>query len=67
MRFPCLATLAVVALCACGGDGGGGGPQAGSIALSAGDNQVAPAGAVLPDSLAVTVRDNAGAVLPVSR
>jgi plastocyanin len=64
MRFPCLATLAVVALCACGGDGGGGGPQVGSIALSAGDNQVAPAGAVLPDSLAVIVRDNAGAVLP---
>src|SRR5881628_3610751 len=64
MRFPCLATLAVVALCACGGDGGGGGPQPGSIALSAGDNQVAAAGAALPESLAVIVRDNAGAVLP---
>ena len=63
MRFPGLATLAVVALCACGG-GGGGGPQAGSIALNAGDNQVAAAGAALPESLAVIVRDNAGAALP---
>src|SRR6266567_1752188 len=64
MRFPGLATLAVVALCACGGDGGGGGPQAASITLSTGDNQVAAAGAALPESLAVIVRDNAGAVLP---
>jgi len=64
MRFTGLATLAVVALCACGGDGGGGGPQASSIALSAGDNQVAAAGAALPESLAVIVRDNAGAALP---
>jgi len=64
MRFTGLATLAVVALCACGGDGGGGGPQASSISLSAGDNQVAAAGAALPDSLAVIVHDNAGAVLP---
>src|SRR5437762_9283711 len=64
MRFTGLATLPVVALCACGGDGGGGGPQAGSITLSAGDNQVAAAGAALPDSLAVIVKDNAGAVLP---
>ncbi len=63
MRFPGLATLAVVALCACGG-GGDGGPQAGSITLSAGDNQVAAAGAALPESLAVIVRDNAGAALP---
>ncbi|HEY3219237.1 MAG TPA: Ig-like domain-containing protein [Gemmatimonadales bacterium] len=65
MRFPGLATLAVVALCACGGGGGGdGGPQASSIALSAGDNQVGAAGAALPESLAVIVRDNAGAALP---
>ncbi len=63
MRFTGLATLAVVALCACGG-GDGGGPQASSIALSAGDNQVAAAGAALPESLAVIVRDNAGAALP---
>jgi plastocyanin len=63
MRFPCLATLAVIALCACGG-GDGGGPQAGSIALSAGDNQVAPAGAALGESLAVIVRDDAGAPMP---
>jgi plastocyanin len=63
MRFPGLATLAVVALCACGG-GGDGGPHAGSIALSAGDNQVAAAGTALPESLAVIVKDNAGAVLP---
>jgi len=64
MRFPRLATLAVVALCACGGDGGSGGPQAASIALNAGDNQVAAAGAALPESLAVIVKDNANAVLP---
>jgi plastocyanin len=64
MRFPCLATLAVVALCACGGGGGDGGPHPASIALSAGDNQVAAAGAALPESLAVIVRDNAGAALP---
>ena len=64
MRFPCLATVAVVALCACGGNGGGGGPQASSIALNAGDNQVAAAGAALPESLAVIVKDNAGAALP---
>src|SRR5258706_5963199 len=64
MRFPGLATLAVVALCACGGNGGGGGPQASSIALNAGDNQVAAAGAALPESLAVIVKDNAGAALP---
>src|SRR5689334_9445066 len=64
MRFPGLATLAVV-LCACGGDGGGGGgPQPASITLSSGDNQVAAAGAALTDSLAVIVKDNAGAVLP---
>ncbi len=63
MRLTGLATFAVVALCACGG-GDGGGPQASSIALSAGDNQVAAAGAALPESLAVIVRDNAGAVLP---
>ncbi|HEV8383002.1 MAG TPA: hypothetical protein VGQ29_15550, partial [Gemmatimonadales bacterium] len=65
MRFTGLATLAVVALCACGGGGGGdGGPHAGSIALSAGDNQVAAAGTALPESLAVIVRDDAGAPLP---
>jgi plastocyanin len=64
MRFTGLATLAVVALCACGGDGGGGGPQPGSITLSAGDNQVAAAGAALPESLAVIVKDNAGTALP---
>src|SRR6266550_1173177 len=64
MRFPGLATLAVVALCACGGNSGGGGPQPGSITLSTGDNQVAAAGAALPESLAVIVKDNAGALLP---
>ena len=63
MRLTGLATFAVVALCACGG-GDGGGPQASSIALSAGDNQVAAAGAALPESLAVIVKDNAGTVLP---
>jgi plastocyanin len=65
MRFTGLATLAVVALCACGGGGGGdGGPHPGSIALSGGDNQVAAAGTALPESLAVIVRDDAGAPLP---
>jgi len=65
MRFPCLATLAVVALCACGGgDGGGGGGQASSIALNSGDNQIGAAGTPLTDSLAVIVKDNAGTPLP---
>jgi plastocyanin len=65
MRFSCLATLAVVALCACGGgDGGGGGGQASSIALNSGDNQIGAAGAPLTDSLAVIVKDNAGTPLP---
>src|ERR1041384_50602 len=65
MRFPCLATLAVVALCACGGgDGGGGGGQAGPRALNSGDNQIGAAGAPLTDSLAVIVKDNAGTPLP---
>lgn len=64
MRVLGLATLAIVGLCACGGgDGGGGGPVAGSIALSAGDDQIAAAGTALPESLAVIVRDNAGAPL----
>ena len=65
MRFPGLATLAVVALCACGGgDGGGGGPQPSSVTLVAGNNQIGTAGAVLSESLAVVVHDNAGAPLP---
>jgi len=64
MRVLGLATLAIVGLCACGGgDGGGGGPVAGSIAPSAGDDQIAAAGTALPESLAVIVRDNAGAPL----
>ena len=67
MRFPCLATLAVVALCACGGGdggGGGGGVQASSIALNSGDNQIGAAGTALTDSLTVIVKDNAGTPLP---
>ena len=51
---------------ACGGDGGGGGggPTPNSIAISAGNNQVAAAGTALPESLAVIVRDAAGDPLP---
>ncbi|MGH7606060.1 MAG: plastocyanin/azurin family copper-binding protein [Gemmatimonadales bacterium] len=58
--------LAVGLLVACGGggDGGGGGPAVGSLTLNDGDDQVAEAGTVLPDSLSVLVRDNAGAALP---
>ena len=57
--------LAAAAFAACGGGGdGGGGPSVGSVTLNAGDDQVAAAGSILPDSLSVIVRDNAGAPLP---
>lgn len=62
-RWSVIPAAALFVACG-GGDGGGGGPQAGSIAVSAGDDQVAPAGTALPESLAVLVRDNAGEPLP---
>jgi len=48
----------------CGGGGDGGtGPTPGSISVSAGNNQIGAAGAALAESLAVIVRDQAGAAL----
>ena len=58
-----LVLLAGVGLAACGGDGGGTGPTPGSISVSAGNNQVGAASAVLAESLAVIVRDQSGAEL----
>lgn len=56
-----LMVLAGMLLSACGGDGGGGtGPTPGSIAVSAGNNQVGAAGTALAESLAVIVRDQSG-------
>lgn len=50
----------IVALSGCGSDGPSG-PQAGSITVNAGNNQVQVAGQVLPNSLEVLVQDVAGA------
>jgi plastocyanin len=50
----------------CGGGGGGGGgtgPTPSTIAVSTGNDQVGAAGAALPESLAVIVRDQGGAPL----
>lgn len=59
-----IAAVATMALAACGGGGGGStGPQPNTIALSAGANQVGAAGTALPESLAVIVKDQSGAVL----
>lgn len=59
-----LVLLGSVVLGACGGGGDGGtGPTPGSISVSAGNNQVAAASAVLAESLAVIVRDQGGAAL----
>lgn len=66
MRFASLAVGMAVTFSACGGDGGDGGPSGptpNSIAVSAGDDQVAAAGTALPESLAVIVRDQGGAAL----
>ena len=64
MRCFCLLLVGGLALSACGGGGNGGtGPTPNTIAVSAGNNQVAPAGSALPESLAVIVRDQAGAPL----
>src|SRR5262245_38811734 len=65
MRRLCLALVGGLVANACGGGGGGGGtgPTPNTIAVSAGNNQVAAAGSALPDSLAVIVRDQGGAPL----
>ncbi|HKA58887.1 MAG TPA: Ig-like domain-containing protein [Gemmatimonadales bacterium] len=65
MRRLCLALVGGLVANACGGGGGGGGtgPTPNTIAVSAGNNQVAAAGSALPDSLAVIVRDQGGAAL----
>jgi plastocyanin len=59
-----LSLLIALALVDCGGGGGGGtGPTPSTMAVSAGNNQVGAAGAALPESLAVIVRDQSGAPL----
>ena len=58
-----LVLFGALATVQCGGDGGGTGPSPNSIAVNAGDDQVAPAGTALPESLAVIVKDQGGAVL----
>jgi adhesin/invasin len=60
-----LVLFGVLMLADCGGGGGGGtGPMPNTIAVSgAGNNQVGAAGTALPESLAVIVRDQAGAPL----
>lgn len=64
-RFSLVLLGSVVLGVACGGGGNGGtGPTPSSIVVSAGNNQVGPAGAALPDSLAVVVRDANGDPLP---
>ncbi|MGH7520311.1 MAG: Ig-like domain-containing protein, partial [Gemmatimonadales bacterium] len=59
MRRFCQVLLGGVVLGACGG-GDGTGPTPGSIAVSAGNNQVGAAGTALAESLAVIVRDQSG-------
>ena len=62
MKRFCLALLVALTLVDCGGDSGTG-PTPGTIAVSAGNAQVAAAGTALPESLAVIVRDQSGAVM----
>jgi plastocyanin len=52
-----------LALVDCGGGGGGTGPTPNTITVSAGNGQIGPASAALPESLAVIVRDQANAPL----
>jgi plastocyanin len=61
-RFSLL-LLGVLAIARCGGGGGATGPVAATITVSTGNNQVGAAGAALPESLAVIVRDQGGAVV----
>ena len=64
MRHLCLVLVGGLVLNACGGGGNGGtGPTPNTITANAGNNQVAPAGSALPESLAVIVRDQGGAPL----
>jgi adhesin/invasin len=56
-----LGLFIALALVDCGGGGDGTGPTLGSIMVSAGNNQVGPAGTALSESLAVIVRDQGGA------
>ncbi len=64
MRRFCLFVLGGLVVNACGGGGNGGtGPTPNTIAVSAGNNQVAAAGTALPESLAVIVHDQGGAPL----
>jgi len=62
MKRFCLALLVALTLVDCGGDSGTG-PTPGTIAVNAGNSQVAAAGTALPESLAVIVRDQSGAVM----
>jgi len=57
-----LLLLGVLVTTECGG-GDGTGPTPSTIAVNAGNNQVGAAGAALPESLAVIVKDQSGAVL----
>ena len=64
MRHLCLVLVVGLVVNACGGGGNGGtGPTPNTIAVNAGNNQVAAAGSALPESLAVIVRDQGGAAL----
>src|SRR5258705_740695 len=58
-----LLLLGVLATTMCGGGGGGTGPTPNTIAVNGGNNQVGAAGSALPESLAVIVKDQSGAVL----
>jgi len=64
MKRFCLIVSCAMAAVQCGGGGDGNGPTPGSIAVNAGNNQVGAAGTALAESLAVVVRDQAGALLP---
>jgi adhesin/invasin len=58
-----LLLLGVLATTMCGGGDGGTGPTPNTIAVNGGNNQVGAAGTALPESLAVIVKDQSGAVL----
>src|SRR5258705_2347693 len=58
-----LLLLGVLSTTMCGGGGGGTGPTPNTIAVNGGNNQVGAAGSALPESLAVIVKDQSGAVL----
>jgi len=58
-----LLLLGVLATAQCGGGDGGTGPNPSTITVSAGNGQVGAAGTALPESLAVIVHDQGGAVM----